>query len=68
MLVHYVQSEGSEVDLVRVSDFFDIAYALRMNILLGTARETVDECEITFLYSLGGDMEVFFRTVRYIVL
>jgi hypothetical protein len=56
------------VDLVRISDFFYIAYSLRMYIFLSAARETVDEGEIAFLHALGRDVEIFLRTIRDIVL
>ena len=38
-----------------------------MYIFLGAARETIYEGKIAFLNSLSRDMEIFLRTVRYIV-
>ena len=68
MLVHDVQTESAEADLVRVSDLFNVAYSLRMNVFLGSAREAVYECEIALLYAFKRDLEVFLRPIWDIVL
>ena len=68
MLVHYIQTESAETYLMWVSDLFDVAYALRMNVFLSASREAVYECEITFLHALKRDLEVFLRPVWDIVL
>jgi len=68
MLLLYVEPEGTQMDLVRITCLFDIAYTLGMYIFLSTSRKTVDESEVSFLDSLGGNLEIFLRPVWYIVL
>ena len=68
VLVLNVQAEGSERDLVRISDFLDITYALGMDILLSASRESINEGEVALMYSLGRYAEIFLRLVRDVVL
>ena len=68
MLVHDVQTESAETDLVWISDLLDVANSLRMNVFLGSAREAVYECEIALLYAFKRDLEVFLRLIWDIVL
>ena len=53
---------------MRVADLLDVAYALGVDILAGAARETVDEGKVAFLHALCGNLEIFLRLVRNVVL
>ena len=68
VLAHDVKTECAEVDLMRVSDLFDVSHTLRVDVLLGASREAVDECEIALLDTLCRDMEIFLRLVWDVVL
>ena len=52
---------------MRVGNFRDIAYGPGCYIFHCPSREAVDHGEVTFTDSSGGDAEIFFRTVWYIV-
>ena len=53
---------------MRISDLLDITYALGMDILLSAFRESINEGEVTLMYSLGRYAEIFLRLVRDVVL
>ena len=65
--VHDVQAKCAQTDLVGVTGFFDIAHAIRMDVLLCPSGESIDECEISFLYTTCRYVEVLLRSVRYVV-
>ena len=61
--VHDLQPCRTESDLVRVTGFFDISHTFRVYIFLGTSRESIYECEVSFLDSFCGYREILFRLI-----
>ena len=53
---------------MRIPDLFDISDGFRMDVLLGASRETIYHCEISLLYTFYRYMQIFLRSVWYILL
>ena len=62
-----IEPFGADTDFHRVAAVHDVIDRVGEDVLLGVAREAVDHREVAFLNTFGGDLEMFFRAVGYVV-